>query len=63
MVLGHMVVSWLAHDIIPGQRRAMLNTQVDDLFLGTGGFCKRLCHAPSSLHIGPASYPLDSGTA
>jgi hypothetical protein len=31
MVLGHVVVSWVLHDIIPGQRRAMLSTHVSDV--------------------------------
>jgi len=31
MVIGHVIISWLAHDIIPGQRRAMLSTHVSYL--------------------------------
>jgi hypothetical protein len=28
MAIGHLVTSWLLHHIIPGERRAMLSTQV-----------------------------------
>ncbi|KAI8465146.1 MAG: hypothetical protein J3K34DRAFT_525626 [Monoraphidium minutum] len=33
--LGHLGVSWVMQDLIPGQRRALLSLQVDDIFLTT----------------------------
>jgi hypothetical protein len=34
-VFGHYALSWLLHDIVPGQRQVLLNMQVDDVFLET----------------------------
>lgn len=35
MVLGHVGLSWVMHNMIPGQREAFLNLHVDDFFLAT----------------------------
>jgi hypothetical protein len=36
MLLGHWALSYLAKGVLPGQRRALLTAQVDDVFLSTG---------------------------
>jgi hypothetical protein len=43
LVFGHYALSWLMHDIIPGQRRALFSIQVDDLLLSTGRHSGHLC--------------------
>lgn len=36
LVLGHVSVSWLLRDAIPGLRQALLTIETDDVFLTTG---------------------------
>jgi hypothetical protein len=38
LVFAHYALSWLLHDVIPGQRRALFSIQVDDLLSVTGWF-------------------------
>jgi hypothetical protein len=51
LVFGHYALSWLMHDIIPGQRRALFGIQVDDLLVSTGRqSCTRKLAASCLLH-------------
>jgi hypothetical protein len=36
LALGHLAVTWLLQNAVPGVRQALLTVQTDDVFLTTG---------------------------
>jgi hypothetical protein len=52
LVFAHYALSWLLHDIIPGQRRVLFSIQVDDLLSQTGKWLRT--HPEACVIMAPA---------